>query len=115
MACRSAIAADPGDTHVRYRAAIWAVLASLERGSGSAEPGPEQRVALRRQALSWLRVAIEHWIDRKNTSRLENCMGDRYFATVRNPEALTALPQEEARQWRELWTSIRNFLAKMES
>src|SRR5207248_4903808 len=62
----AAFGADPGladdlQAHPRYNAACCAALAAAGQGEDAAKLDPVQRLALRRQALTWLRADLATW------------------------------------------------------
>jgi tetratricopeptide (TPR) repeat protein len=100
--------------HYRHDAARAAVRASL--GEGQDAPSDDaKRVALRNQALDWLRANRDTWVarydrgnaeDRRDTSReVHICLLDAILANVREP-ALARLGVDERRRWAAFWENL---------
>ena len=113
-----ALAADPKlkSDFPLYNAACAAALAGCGKGNDAGDPPAEDRTRLRDQSLSWLRVELDRWRlklekDPKKfrpevQKQMQHWQVDRDFDGVRDPEALAKLPQEETRQWQQLWKEV---------
>jgi serine/threonine-protein kinase len=108
--------ADDLNKQHRYNAACSAVLAAAGQAA-DAKPLPDKvTVALRRQALGWLRADLALYarsVERDNPKakelvqrRLAHWQADADFTSVRDPEALARLPAAEREAWRQLWTDV---------
>jgi Flp pilus assembly protein TadD len=115
------LAADWMQWH-RYNAACSAALAAAGQGN-DAQALPEKTVAqVRRQALRWLRddlaayakVAEQNHPDQKQIiqQRLAHWRGDPDFASVRGPQALERLPENERADWQSLWRDVDELLTR---
>jgi serine/threonine-protein kinase len=100
-----------------YDAARAAVRASAGQGPPETRPGEHERAGLRRQALDWLRACLELRTkllkDGKAVSwgwKLSDWQTDPSLAGVRDPAALTKLPDAERRQWQRLWADVAALL-----
>jgi tetratricopeptide (TPR) repeat protein len=79
-----------------------------------------ERRRLRHQALSWLQAEVARWVRLLETgserqsadieATLKHWLQDPDLASVRDVSTLDALPDDEARQWRDLWGDVRNLL-----
>jgi tetratricopeptide (TPR) repeat protein len=107
--------ADPA-TGFRYDSARYACLAAA--GQGKDAPLPDERPALRTQALDWLTADLEAWRGRlaadpaKNRAavhrRIADWLTDADLASVREPAELEKLPLDERVSWVKLWTAVRD-------
>jgi tetratricopeptide (TPR) repeat protein len=105
--------ADP-TTFFRYNSACCACLTAA--GSGKNVP-PDERSALRRQALDWLTADLAAWRKRlaadpaKDRAAVHRAMSHRLtdadLATVRERAELEKLPLDERVGWVKLWTAVR--------
>jgi hypothetical protein len=106
----------------RYRAACAAARAGCGQGRDGSDLDEEGRAAFRRQALGWLRAALEarrrllgqepektRWTV---ASELWRWPEDPAFAGVRGPEALARLPEAERQEWQMLWADVADALAR---
>jgi eukaryotic-like serine/threonine-protein kinase len=86
--------------------------------------GAEERRRWRRQALDWLRADLDAWekdIDGGSPltrlrawAALASWRREPALASVRDPEALGRLPQEERDAWRKLWADVDAALRRVE-
>jgi tetratricopeptide (TPR) repeat protein len=120
LAVAPALTAAPGEAH-RYHAARSAALAAAGQGEDAAGLGHAQRLALRRQALTWLRGELAHWTrllaaGEVGRSRLLRTLGrwqkDPNLAGLRDEHALTKLSSEERAAWQRLWFDVGALLKK---
>jgi hypothetical protein len=107
----------------RYNAACAAALAGCGQGRDAADLDEEGRAVFRRQALGWLRAELEArrrlWAGEPAQALplvhdLKNWLVYPYLAGVREPEALSRLPEAERRAWQKLWTDVADTLARAE-
>jgi hypothetical protein len=105
----------------RYNAAYSAALVACGKGTDADHLRPTERLALRLQALTWLRADLAAWsrlvaLGEVGPGRLARTLRhwqkDADLAAVRNPEALGKLPAEEQVQWRKLWADVAALLAQ---
>jgi tetratricopeptide (TPR) repeat protein len=107
--------ADPA-TGFRYDSARCTCLVAA--GQGKDAPPPDERPALRTQALDWLTADLEAWRGRlaadpaKNRAavhrRIADWLTDAELAPVREPGELEKLPLDERVSWVKLWTAVRD-------
>jgi serine/threonine protein kinase/tetratricopeptide (TPR) repeat protein len=105
----------------RYNAACAAALAGCGPGEDAAHVDDEERVRLRRQALTWLRADLAKRAKQAASSRpadraaaqvaLSQWLGDADLAGVRG-DSLAKLPGAEAQAWRKLWADVADSLAQ---
>jgi tetratricopeptide (TPR) repeat protein len=101
--------------HYRYQAARAAVRVSSGEGEDAPAGGPE-RVALRNQALNWLRANRDAWAARYDRGKaadrrvalraINTCLIDAMLANVREP-ALAQAGVEERRRWAAFWENLK--------
>jgi hypothetical protein len=112
--------AGPSTSH-SYHAACAAALAGCGQGRDADDLDEESRVGFRRQALDWLRAALEArrrllgqepWQVLAVARDLQDWLWDTPFAGVRGPDALARLPAAERQEWQQLWTDIADTLAR---
>jgi tetratricopeptide (TPR) repeat protein len=106
----------------RYGAACSAALAAAGQGEDARHLPDKVQRALRRQALRWLRDDLALYAklagrdDPKMKGavrrRLAHWRQDANLASVRDPQALDQLPEDERQQWRRLWDDVAALLAK---
>ena len=113
-------AADLQSDH-RYNAACSAALAAAGEGQDAQKLRREDRLALRRQALTWLRADLAAWgrsldsgdIGRSRVARtLEHWQKDTDLACLRDAEALKAVTAEERQACERLWADVATLLKK---
>ena len=100
-----------------YAAACAAVRDSADQGSPQTQPGGQERVGLRRQALDWLRADLGLRTPLLKACKLADLQAlsgwslsgwqtDPALAGVRDGAALTKLPDAEREQWQRLWADV---------
>ena len=104
----------------RSRAAYSAALAAA--GKGKDAPVAEQdRAALRRQALGWLRANLQAnsaLLDKAKENRpvvrrrLTSWLQATELADVREDKAVAALPEAERKEWQQFWAEVKKVLEK---
>jgi hypothetical protein len=117
------ILVDPPTGH-RYAAARAAALAGCGQGRDATDLDSKSRAGFRRQALGWLRSALEarrrlleqepepnRWVV---ACDLPYWLGDPDFDGVRGPDALGRLPAAERQAWQTLWADVADTLARAE-
>jgi tetratricopeptide (TPR) repeat protein len=107
-----------------YDAACSATLAAAGQGEDARHLPDKARLMLRRQALAWLRddlAAYTKFAERPEPAarqavrqRLTHWRQDADLASVRDPQALGQLPEDERRQWHQLWEEVATLLKKVE-
>src|SRR5262249_54280589 len=85
---------------------------------------PKERIALRQQALAWLRddlkayrQLLEKAAEKAGIAiaqRMQHWLKDEDFSGVRGPEALGRLPGAERQAWQQLWAEVADTLARAE-
>jgi serine/threonine protein kinase/Flp pilus assembly protein TadD len=116
-----ALVASPADG-LRYNAACGAALAGTGAGKDAARLTDAERAGLRLQALDWLRADLDLWrgplyrdpdkAQPEVALRMRHWLRDRDFNGVRGPDALAKLPQNERKDWQELWADVAETLAR---
>jgi WD40 repeat protein len=121
----SAFAADPRlVTDVvlghRYNAACYAALAAAGQSVEAAKVDDKERLRLRKQALNWLRADLALRGERLETGnpadratlqqKMLHWQNDIDLAGVRDKSALARLPDEEQKEWTQLWTDVAALL-----
>jgi tetratricopeptide (TPR) repeat protein len=106
----------------RYNAACAAVLAAAGQGKDTGALSNQERLGLRRQALTWLRADLAAWrrlLDKDPprarsvvAQTLRHWQGDTDFTSVRGEAVLVHLPEEERQAWARLWADIAQTLAQ---
>ena len=124
-----AFAADsppPADPRLQqlYDAACSAARAADGQGQDARPLPDKERRMLRRQALAWLRddlAAYRKLAERDAAAgkqlvreRMQHWQRDADLASVRDPQALGQLPEDERRQWHQLWEEVATLLKKVE-
>jgi tetratricopeptide (TPR) repeat protein/predicted Ser/Thr protein kinase len=109
---------DDVSTGHRYCAACAAALAGCGTGTDASQLNDQQKAALRRKSLEWLKADWAVWDKRVRTNpaanRSQAALAMRSWeeskdlASVRTPEALSRLPQAESTDWRAFWTQVRD-------
>ncbi|HYT87996.1 MAG TPA: hypothetical protein VEL76_04695, partial [Gemmataceae bacterium] len=125
---RDAFAADPrlGDelkSAHRYNAACSAALAAAGQGEDVARLGAMQRLALRRQALTWLRAELSlsarlvasGEVGRSQLARsLASWQKETALAGLRDKAELDKLSAEEQAACEKFWADVAALLKKSE-
>jgi WD40 repeat protein len=105
-----------------YYAAASASMAARGEGDG-AELTDEQKAALRKQALTWMR---EHVAFCEKRTRYKGLLkqvyehlkyaatDDGWLAGVRDEKQLANLPELEQKEWRQFWTGLARLREKCE-
>jgi serine/threonine-protein kinase len=116
------LAADLGQQH-RYKAACNAALAATGHGDDARQLPDRVVVMLRRRALGWLGADLALYaqaaegantgIKRAVQQRLTQWQHDADLASVCDGAALDQLPEDERRQWRQLWDDVAALLARV--
>ena len=91
-------------TDLRIDAARASIRLAHDAGGEAARLTAGQRLALRREALGWLRDWLTH--PTPDRSELRRLREDPGFVSVRHPVHLAFLPDAEARRWRALWEEM---------
>jgi serine/threonine-protein kinase len=111
---------DPRVGH-RYNAACCAALAAAVQAEDPSQLPHKVALMLRRQALQWLRADLALYAkqaggndDAKRAVRqqLGHWRRDADLASVRDTEALDKLPEDERRQWQQLWGDVAALLER---
>jgi Tfp pilus assembly protein PilF len=115
-------AADDLNAVHRYNAACAAALAGCGQGQDAAGLTPMQRLAWRRQALTWLCADLRAWqrllargpIKARPVvaHKIQHWLADPDFNAVRAAEALARLPAEERTAWAKLWANVADTRAR---
>jgi tetratricopeptide (TPR) repeat protein len=106
----------------RYHAACAAARAGSGRGKDNPPPDPAERAELRTLALGWLRAdlaaqgrlldADDPKMKASIAATLIHWKGDSDLAGVRDPDALSQLPEAERKPWQALWNDVDRVLQK---
>jgi tetratricopeptide (TPR) repeat protein len=106
----------------RYSAACAAALAGCGRGKDAPPPSPEDRAALRRRALDWLRADLDAQAGiltgrpparrQSIAAPLRHWTVDADLAGLRDTAALAALPENERTACRRLWADVEDLLRR---
>jgi hypothetical protein len=109
----------------RYNAACSAALAGCGQGKDAASQAAMQRLAWRRQALTWLCADLRAWQQvltrepiRARTvvaQQMRHWVGDADMSGVRGVAALARLPAEERVAWARLWAGVADLLARAQN
>jgi tetratricopeptide (TPR) repeat protein len=100
----------------RYEAACANVRLTAGQGLKNAQLSDPDRAGARRQALAWLRANLDLTARLRNIGEvpglsLATWMSDPALASVRNPEALAKLSEDEREPWLRLWADVATHLA----
>jgi serine/threonine-protein kinase len=100
----------------RYMAACSAALAAADRRTADPPLDEPAKAALRQQALDWLRADLACGTKLAQTGpaivkevvslRLRRWKADPDLASIRDEDALDALPETERRAWRDFWAAV---------
>jgi tetratricopeptide (TPR) repeat protein len=103
----------------RYNAACAAALAGCGQGSDAAQLDDAEMARLRRQALDWLSADLAAWAKlgekaeaQPKLRMMEHWREDSDLAGVRDPPALTKLPEAERAAWLKLWSDVNDLLKR---
>jgi serine/threonine protein kinase/tetratricopeptide (TPR) repeat protein len=104
----------------RFRAALSAVLTAAGKAADLPKGSPGQKSQRRDQALRWLRAELEHCTKASMAGKSEDTprlidriarwMTAKELESVRDPNALAALPADEQMPWRDLWDDANLFV-----
>jgi tetratricopeptide (TPR) repeat protein len=112
--------ADDLDARHRFHAACAAALAASGSEAESAKLDDTAKAALRQKAYAWLRADGLAWMRRHK----EGKSGDlprqaarvwqecKELAGVRDEASLAKLPEEERRNWRNLWAEMKTLMIR---
>jgi hypothetical protein len=120
------------DQRRRWGQGERALVAGYLREGPALGEGPERvlglvahEVALRRQALDWLRADLALWAKQAGSAKAEDRAAaqqalrhwqqDADLASVRGQEALVALPAEERAEWDKLWAEVADLLRQLDA
>src|SRR5262249_12659417 len=105
----------PGTAH-RFHAACAAPAAGCGRGQAGAALSDAARARLRRQPLDWRQAALAPGTKQAQNARpraraavqqaLRQWRRSADLAGVREPVALSQLPEEERQAWQKLWQEV---------
>jgi tetratricopeptide (TPR) repeat protein len=105
----------------RYDASCAAARAAAGQGADAEQLDSKDRSRWRKQALQWLRAELATYTQllesrkpedyRLVRQRLRNWQYDYELASVR--DALAELPEDEQREWRQLWTEGESLLKRI--
>jgi serine/threonine-protein kinase len=106
----------------RYHAACAAALAGCGQGKDTDKLDDKEGAHWRRQALDWLRQDLTWWDKALESGdaqtkaqvrqRMRHWQTDGDLASVRAPDALARLPDEERQQWEKLWSDVDGLLRR---
>ncbi|HTU93990.1 MAG TPA: hypothetical protein VMF69_28175, partial [Gemmataceae bacterium] len=111
------------DQENRYRAACSAALAAAGRGEDTRLLPDKVAVMFRRWALGWLRDDLTAYAKLAEQSkpeamktiqdRLAHWRSDADLVSVRDPQALDRLPDNERAAWQALWRDMDELAARI--
>jgi tetratricopeptide (TPR) repeat protein len=114
------VTADDLNASHRYNAACHAALAAAGDGENAGELTDAERASLRQQALAWLRADLALRAEQLSTGddsgkdkskrMLEHWQNDSDLSSIRDPQALAQLPDEERTAFEELWAKVGQLL-----
>jgi hypothetical protein len=106
----------------RASAARVAALAAAGKGNDDQSPNDAHRAELRKQAITWLSADLDAWENLASTGKpevrafllpvLERWMQDPAFASVRDKEAISRLPEPDRKVCRVLWARVDILVAE---
>ena len=118
-------AAEPGNSPIRYRAAVCAVLAGTGQDRAKPALDEKQMTQWRKRALDWLNADLGFWTrqveqstpEGRRTIRrtLEQWKTDPGLAGVRDEVALRELAEDEQKAWRRFWGEVEKVLKRTTS
>ena len=113
---RKALQIQPDLVDAAYNAACVAALAGGGKSEDAATSDDEARVRWRKQALDWLRTALNLWTKKIDAAKpedraaaakqLKQLQDDTDLASVREKDALAKFPTDEQDAWRQLWADV---------
>jgi Flp pilus assembly protein TadD len=108
----------------RYNAARDASLAGSGPSADDPPPDDDAKARLRTQARDWLRATLGLRSKQLDTdtaearsavrNALRHWQADRDLAGVRDPDALSRLPEAEREEWESLWADVASLLKRAE-
>jgi tetratricopeptide (TPR) repeat protein len=114
--------ADAGTKDLHLRAARAAVLAGTGQGTDAEALSDRERAAWRQQARTWLQADLHGHVAAIQAGELKALLAAEEtltrmrrapaLATVREPQQLAGLPEDEQRAWQGLWHEIDDALQK---
>jgi hypothetical protein len=109
----------------RYSAACCAALAGCGKGEDAGKLDDQERTELRKQALLWLRAALDLWAKRLNggkprdrqevAAKMLHWQKDSDLAGLRDPAALAKLPAGERQGCEKLWADVAALLREAQT
>jgi hypothetical protein len=120
-----ALAEDPklgGDRQAqyRYKAACAVALAAAGPGKADTPLDAAAKAKLRAQALDWLKAECDAWAKLLDPNvpqarallvgALGHWKSNADLATIRDPAALTRVPETERKAWQDLWARVDDLL-----
>jgi tetratricopeptide (TPR) repeat protein len=106
----------------RYNAACAAALAGAGQGVDKPPLDEQEQARWRKQALDWLKTDMAFWAKQANTGKpeakawvsqtLQHWKADTDLAGIRDETAIKALPDDEQKACRALWSEVDALLAK---
>jgi serine/threonine-protein kinase len=112
-----------GDAWFRFNAACFAAQAACGKGDGAVRLSPEEKVALRADALRWLQAEMTELKRLRDTglplkqvevtSALQEWLTDAALAGVRERGWIDTFPTPERKAWLELWAEVDAVLEKL--
>jgi tetratricopeptide (TPR) repeat protein len=111
--------ADDLEAGYRFSAARAAARAGCGIGPDDAPLDAEQRAALRKRALEWLRAEYAAWAERHRRGNrtvaaraVRSWLKSEDLAGVRDEQALAKLPPDEHQNWQALWAKVSTLAAR---
>jgi serine/threonine-protein kinase len=122
FAAEPKLAVDLNAAH-RYKAACSAALAAAGKGKDADALPTGRRLALRRQALTWLRADLAAWstalagrpaVAAVVWQQMQHWQKDADLAGIRDKETLAKLPADEQQSFAQLWADVAELWKKAE-
>jgi hypothetical protein len=98
-------------------------MAGCGAGEDAAHLSDGDRAALRKQARTWLQADLDAWrglLDKgpekarpAAAQQMRNWLSDPELNSVRDPNALSKLPEAERQEWQKFWSDVADTLAKV--
>jgi hypothetical protein len=114
--------AEDRQAQYRYDAACSAAMAAAGQGEHDPKPDDAARAVWRRRALGWLKAELVVWSKVLESGdpparaavaqALRHWRRDPDLASVRDPDALGALPEPERADWQALWAEVGRLVEK---
>jgi tetratricopeptide (TPR) repeat protein len=114
--------AEDGRNHYRANAARAAVLASERKGKDADKLPATESPRLRAQALAWLKADLAFWAKqaegnseaiRQTRDALNSWQATPDLSAIRDKGALDKLPEDERKQWRDLWDEVERLARRV--